>query len=71
MQPTIIWVVKDPQVTDPADATADTPLHYLAPHVVRTARDVGQMVKRQRKGTNLRQLDVAGLEVVPKTSRTP
>jgi y4mF family transcriptional regulator len=29
--------------------------------VVRTALDVGQMVKRQRNGMNLRQLDVAGL----------
>lgn len=43
------------------DATADSPPHDQAPHVVRTALDVGQMVKRQRNGMNLRQLDVAGL----------
>lgn len=43
------------------DATADAPLQDQTPHVVRTALDVGQMVKRQRNGMNLRQLDVAGL----------
>ncbi len=43
------------------DATTDTPLQDQTPHVVRTALDVGQMVKRQRNGMNLRQLDVAGL----------
>lgn len=43
------------------DTTADSPLHAPTPHVVRTALDVGQMVKRQRNGMNLRQLDVAGL----------
>ncbi|MEY2839059.1 MAG: hypothetical protein RJB60_1358 [Pseudomonadota bacterium] len=43
------------------DTTTDTPLQDQTPHVVRTALDVGQMVKRQRNGMNLRQLDVAGL----------
>lgn len=43
------------------DTLADSPLHDPTPHVVRTALDVGQMVKRQRNGMNLRQLDVAGL----------
>lgn len=43
------------------DATTDTPLQDQTPQVVRTALDVGQMVKRQRNGMNLRQLDVAGL----------
>lgn len=43
------------------DATTDTPLQDQTPRVVRTALDVGQMVKRQRNGMNLRQLDVAGL----------
>lgn len=40
---------------------AESPLHDQTPHVVRTALDVGQMVKRQRNGMHLRQLDVAGL----------
>jgi HTH-type transcriptional regulator / antitoxin HipB len=43
------------------DATTDMPLQDQTPHVVRTALDVGQMVKRQRNSMNLRQLDVAGL----------
>lgn len=43
------------------DATTDTPRQDQTPHVVRTALDVGQMVKRQRNDMNLRQLDVAGL----------
>ena len=43
------------------DAKADSPLLNQTPHVVRTALDVGQMVKLQRNGMNLRQLDVAGL----------
>lgn len=43
------------------DATTDTPLQDQTPRAVRTALDVGQMVKRQRNGMNLRQLDVAGL----------
>jgi HTH-type transcriptional regulator/antitoxin HipB len=43
------------------DATTDTPLHDPTPHVVRTALDIGQMVKRRRNDVNLRQLDVAGL----------
>jgi len=43
------------------DATTDTPLQDQTPQVVRTALDVGQLVKRQRNGMKLRQLDVAGL----------
>jgi HTH-type transcriptional regulator/antitoxin HipB len=43
------------------DAKADSPLLNQTPRVVRTALDVGQMVKLQRNGMNLRQLDVAGL----------
>lgn len=43
------------------DATTDTPLQDQTPHAVRTALDVGQLVKRQRNDMNLRQLDVAGL----------
>jgi HTH-type transcriptional regulator/antitoxin HipB len=43
------------------DATTGTPLQDQTPHVVRTALDIGQMVKRQRNDMNLRQLDVAGL----------
>jgi len=43
------------------DATTDTPQQDQTPHVVRTALDVGQMVKRQRNDMKLRQLDVAGL----------
>ena len=43
------------------DTTDKSPLHDPTPHVVRTALDVGQMVKRQRNGMSLRQLDVAGL----------
>lgn len=43
------------------NTTAESPLHDPTPHVVRTALDVGRMVKRQRNGMNLRQLDVAGL----------
>jgi y4mF family transcriptional regulator len=43
------------------NATTDTPLQDQAPQVVRTALDVGQLVKRQRNGMKLRQLDVAGL----------
>jgi len=43
------------------DETAnELPLGHSA-CIVRTALDVGQMVKRQRNGMNLRQLDVAGL----------
>jgi HTH-type transcriptional regulator / antitoxin HipB len=43
------------------DETAnELPLGHSA-RIVRTALDVGQMVKRQRNGMNLRQLDVAGL----------
>lgn len=42
-------------------ATAnEIPLGHSA-RIVRTALDVGQMVKRQRNDMNLRQLDVAGL----------
>lgn len=37
-----------------------SPLGHSA-RVVRTALDVGQMVKQQRNSMNLRQLDVAGL----------
>ena len=43
------------------DTPADSPLHAPTSQVVRTALDLGQMVKRQRNGMNLRQLDVAGL----------
>lgn len=43
------------------DTTTATPLQDQTTHVVRTALDIGQMVKRQRNGMNLRQLDVAGL----------
>lgn len=43
------------------DETANgLPLGHSA-RIVRTALDIGQMVKRQRNGMNLRQLDVAGL----------
>ena len=40
------------------DTTADSPLHDPTPHVVRTALDLGQMVKRQRNGMNLRIAEV-------------
>jgi HTH-type transcriptional regulator/antitoxin HipB len=43
------------------NTTSDSPSRAHAPHAVRTALDVGQLVKRQRNDMNLRQLDVAGL----------
>jgi HTH-type transcriptional regulator / antitoxin HipB len=43
------------------DATANDPPLDRSARIVRTALDVGQMVKRQRNDMNLRQLDVAGL----------
>lgn len=43
------------------DANSNSLSHGHTPHVVRSALDIGQMVKRQRNDMNLRQLDVAGL----------